>query len=300
MDFLPFSSAGIDRADHLRDEADALAGRDDARLILFHDLRPLVQLETPRLARLSLNDPRADQIAPRIFLGLDDQGPLFAQKAILDSPADEGQGWQDARSLAMKAALQEAGLLAQAKSLVDWHDRHGFCARCGAITQSRHGGWRRVCLNPACGAEHFPRTDPVVMMWITCQDQALVARGPHFPLGMMSALAGFMEPGETIEDAVRREAMEEVGLSVDSIRYAASQAWPFPSSLMIGCFAEAQSQALRLDAFEIEVAEWLSRDEVTARLLLSHSLPREDNAPRLPPPISLAHYLARLWLGLSK
>ncbi|MEZ5878254.1 MAG: NAD(+) diphosphatase, partial [Tepidamorphaceae bacterium] len=171
-----------------------------------------------------------------------------------------------------------------AKSLISWHARHGFCANCGAKTKSSHGGWRRDCAG--CNAQHFPRVDPVVIMLAVDGDRALLARGSNFINSMYSALAGFIEPGETIEDAVRRELFEEAGIRVGQVRYHSSQPWPFPSTLMIGCFARAETTELTIDADEIADAAWFTRDEITAMLAF------EDEQGRMvPPPSAIAHQL---------
>ena len=150
----------------------------------------------------------------------------------------------DARGVAPQLAPGEAGILAQARSLVNWHLRHGFCAVCGARTEVADGGYVRRC--PACAAEHFPRTDPVVIMLVRDGEDCLLGRQAHFPAGVYSALAGFVEPGETIEEAVRREVMEEAGIEVGEVDYHSSQPWPFPASLMIGCIAKAASRRIAL------------------------------------------------------
>ena len=162
-----------------------------------------------------------------------------------------GRGrFADSRGIAPLLPPGEAGTLAQARSLVDWHLRYGFCAVCGGRTQSAEGGYVRRC--GSCEAEHFPRTDPVVIMLVVAGEDCLLGRQAHFPEGVYSALAGFIEPGETIEEAVRREVMEEAGIEVAEVRYHSSQPWPFPSSLMIGCIAEAASRQISLDQLELE------------------------------------------------
>jgi NAD+ diphosphatase len=182
----------------------------------------------------------------------------------------------------------QASLYAAARSLVDWHQRHGFCANCGSATAIFRAGWARRC--DGCGAEHFPRTDPVVIMLAEYEDRALVARQASWPKGRYSALAGFVEVGESIEEAVARETLEEAGIRVRNVRYVASQPWPFPSSLMIACVAEAEDDVLTLDAKELEDAIWITRDD--ARVAL-----RGDPAARFgaPPPYAIAHSLLRHW-----
>ena len=176
--------------------------------------------------------------------------------------------------------------------LLNWHIRHGFCAVCGTATAMSLGGARRDC--PNCGAQHFPRTDPVVIMLAidagSGGEQALLGRSPRFNPGMYSCLAGFMEPGETIEDAVRRETAEESGIQVGRVRYHASQPWPFPSSLMIGCYAEALSTAIRRDEQELEDCRWFSREDV--RRMLAGNHPEGITAPIS---MAIASHLIRAW-----
>jgi NAD+ diphosphatase len=196
------------------------------------------------------------------------------------------------RSIAPQVPVGEAGILAQGRSLLDWHARHGFCAVCGSPTEPRDGGYARRCGNAACNAQHFPRTDPVVIMLVLQGDRCLLGRQPMFPPGMFSALAGFVEPGETLEEAVRREVAEEAGIASRAVRYHASQPWPFPSSLMIGCMTEATSEAIEVDRDELEDAAWFAKSEVAE--MLRRSLTPET--PRMPPPLSLAHQLAKAWV----
>ncbi|MEZ4375050.1 MAG: NAD(+) diphosphatase [Polyangiaceae bacterium] len=169
------------------------------------------------------------------------------------------------------------GLLAYARGMLAWHENHPFCAKCGAETRPKKAGHTRVCPE---GHEHFPRTDPAVMILVTRGDRCLIARQPGFPQGMFSALAGFVEPGESLEDTVRREALEEVGLEVTNPRYFRSQAWPFPASLMLGFVVDAASEAFRLDDDELEEARWVTRDELA-----------KPEGFFTPPASSLAHHL---------
>jgi NAD+ diphosphatase len=182
----------------------------------------------------------------------------------------------------------EAGIIAQARGLLTWHARHRFCGSCGEPTRAADAGYVRRC--PSCSAEHFPRTDPVVIMLPVRGDRCLLGRQPTFPRGMWSALAGFLEPGETIEEAVRREVAEESGLRVGTVRYQASQPWPFPASLMIGCLAEAESEQVQVARDELEDARWFGRDELERALAGTH--------PEMfvPPPMAIAHHLMRGWL----
>ncbi len=184
---------------------------------------------------------------------------------------------------------EELSMLAQAFSLHAWHTSHKYCGRCGARNMMKSGGVKRVC--DGCGAEHFPRTDPVVIMLTVHGDRCLLARGAHFPDGMVSCLAGFLEPGESIEEAVRRETLEEAGIQTGKVSYHASQPWPFQHSLMIGCFAEALDDRLTLDASELEAGGWYTRDDV--RLMLEGKHPQ---GWRLPPSGAIANLLIRDWV----
>ena len=169
-----------------------------------------------------------------------------------------------------------------------WHARRRFCANCGALNEVAAAGWRRDC--KTCKETHFPRTDPVVIMLAVDGDACLLGRQPRFPKGMYSALAGFVEPGETIEAAVRREIREEAGVACGAVRYFASQPWPFPASLMIGCFAQADGRDLEVDNVELEHARWFSREETMALIERRH--PDRLTAPT---PMAIAHHLLKRW-----
>jgi NAD+ diphosphatase len=194
------------------------------------------------------------------------------------------------RSIALQGLVSAkmVGALAQGKSVMYWHAHHRFCANCGAPTRVTAAGWRREC--ESCGRHHFPRTDPVAIMLATDGDRCLLGRQVRFPAGMYSCLAGFIESGETIEDAVRREIKEEAGITTGRITYLASQPWPFPCSLMIGCLAEATSRELKVDATELEDARWFTRDD--ARMMLRNAHPAKLFAP---PKIAIAHHLLVAW-----
>jgi NAD+ diphosphatase len=201
-------------------------------------------------------------------------------------PADHR--FVDLRGAMTRLPAPEAGLAATARALVNWHRTHGFCSSCGARSALHQAGWQRKC--PACGASHFPRTDPVVIMLVRHGNRVLLGRTPGWPEGMYSALAGFIEPGETPESAVRREVLEETGIRLTSVRYVAAQPWPFPNSLMLGFVAEAASEAITLDD-ELEDARWLSREEMVA---VRAGLHPEIKAPRRG---AIAHHLMQAWLS---
>jgi NAD+ diphosphatase len=237
------------------------------------------------LARLSVHEEQ-------IFLGTRDRTPVIgtlapaeAVELFTDDPAFRVV---DLRSVAVQGLVsaEELGALAMAKSLLFWHQRHRFCPNCGAPTALSAAGFRRDC--PSCKAQHFPRTDPVVIMLVTRGDKCLLGRQARFVAGSYSALAGFLEPGETIEDAVRREVFEEAGVRVGYVRYLASQPWPFPSSLMIGCHAEGLTGDIVRDEDELEDARWFSRDEVRSMLDRRH-----PEGLITPPPMAIANFLIR-------
>lgn len=280
-----FSGATIDRAAHLRADPDALAelsGRNDALHLALWRNKPLFEDPDDALS-LAWLSPGSPLIAGKaaenaLFLGMLDGTPRFAH-AIPDWPGaiDTGTGFVDTtrqthpalggrfhfaelRAVMGRLKHDDAGNAATARGLFAWHETHGFCARCGARSKITLGGWRREC--GACGTHHFPRTDPVVIMLITFGNSVLLGRSPGWPEGMYSLLAGFMEPGETIEAAVRRETWEETRIPVGPVSYLASQPWPFPSSLMIGCHGEALSREIVVDPAEIEKAIWLSREDL--------------------------------------
>jgi NAD+ diphosphatase len=282
-----FTGAGLDRADRLRlDQAalDALAVRADARLIGLMGLDPMID-EAGRLVWSRLDAAEAELI----FLGLDGEAPLFAPLVAPPSPGE--RAWRVFHQLALMSA-REAAIWGAARSLNEWHHNHCFCGRCGARSILFRGGWGRRC--EGCGAEHFPRVDPVVIMLAEHEGRVLVARQPAYPPGRFSALAGFVEPGESIEEAVVRELEEEAGLACRNVRYVASQPWPFPGSLMIACLAEAPTDALALDLTELEAAMWVDRPGVAA------ALAGDPGAPFLaPPPFAIAHSLLRRWLDLE-
>lgn len=282
----------LDRADQLRHDADGLAAATAdwrARLLKLDGLQPEVS-DDGRLGWTTLADAPDD--AMLILLGLDEQRrPHFA--AYL--PGIRAAEATPMRSPAMTHALatlipSEAATYAAARSIIDWHARHQFCANCGTQTEPYRAGWARRCGH--CGAEHFPRVDPVVIMIAEHDGRALLGRGKGWPTGRYSALAGFLEPGESIEEAVAREIYEEAGVRVGAVRYIASQPWPFPSSLMMACVGSAEDDALTVDPNELEDAIWVERDVVRAVLA-------GEPGPFLPPPpYAIAYTLLREWAGI--
>ena len=225
-----------------------------------------------------------------ILLGFTEQGPVLAVPVATEPETlPDTIKAIDYRSVYIQGLLDPSalGAMAQAAGLLAWHASHGFCGKCGAPTEMRAGGYKRLCT--ACGTEHFPRTDPVAIMLTVTRDRCILGRGRHFAPGMYSALAGFIEPGETIENAVRRETFEEAGIRLGRVVYHASQPWPFPYSLMIGCFGEALNEDIHADMNELEDCRWFPRDEVRAMLDKSHP------GIVVPPAGAIAHHLIRAW-----
>ncbi len=240
-----------------------------------------------------------------IFLGTDAGGSWFAldvserdeaELLPLIAAAAPGAAFLDLRQVSPLLAAPEAAVLAAARGFVHWHRASRFCGVCGQPTVSRDGGHARRCTDARCGRDHFPRTDPAVIMLLTLpappgrpgEGRCLLARQPHWPDGLYSALAGFVEPGESLEAAVRREAMEEVGVPITGVFYRASQPWPFPSSLMLGFRAKATSETIHLDGAELEDARWFTRAEMKAFV---------PNDPHLSRPDSIARFLIDEWLA---
>jgi NAD+ diphosphatase len=292
-DPIAFAGSRIDRADNVRCDPAALAAlmNPRARLLRMDGLDPVL---TPGSALDwgSLADAAPD--SELVFLGLDGDRGCFAEVRSSYPSASPHAGPASWNAM----AVLEAGELAAyggARSLVSWHSRHRFCAVCGSPTAPAKGGWQRTCTDKACGAEHFPRVDPVTIMLVEHEGQVLLGRQPRFPAGRYSALAGFVEPGETIEEAVAREVLEEAGVRVRGVTYIASQPWPFPSSLMIGCLALADDPAITIDRTELEDARWFSREDVVDALeAVGGGEP--GRAFGAPPKTTIAHLLLRWWV----
>ena len=236
-----------------------------------------------------------DGVAETVFLGLVDGAPRFAvaldATTIAALQARDDFTVTDLRSIAVRGLLDADHLppLAEGKALLGWHARHRFCPNCGAPTQPVEGGWRRDCAR--CMTQHFPRTDPVAIMLAVDGERCLLGRSHRFQSGMWSCLAGFIEPGEAIEDAVRREIHEEAGIVCGRVAYFASQPWPFPSSLMIGCHAQALSREIIVDRTELDDARWFDREEVA--LMLARQHPDGFTAPQ---PVAIAYHIIRAWV----
>lgn len=311
-----FGGSSLDRAAALRsqpDKIDALWQDAASRVLLMWKGKPLCLRDGPAedlpegLALLPTTHDLAQQ-NDCVFLGLREEGGGYFAQALDWTPEGDGPeaGFLDAteqshpglpgshvfaelRRIMTRLSPREAELAATARAVLAWHDSHRFCAQCGAPSDIVEAGWQRKC--PSCGASHFPRTDPVVIMLITHGDRVLLGRSPGWPEGMYSLLAGFVEPGETLEAAVRREVFEESGIQVGAVSYLSSQPWAFPMSLMFGCAGEALTSEITIDPNEIEEALWLSRQEVMMAFSGAH--------PRVKPARkgAIAHFLLENWLA---
>jgi NAD+ diphosphatase len=286
-----FAPEPLDRAGKKRSDAAWLASvlaDPNTRVLPFHQRKVLARNEGEALAPVWLAPPLEGE--PSVFLGLDSEARAYFAFET-DKPEDFAPlgEFADLQRTAMRFADDQLAIIGTAKALFEWHARHRFCSNCGALTRIVEAGWRRDC--DACKAQHFPRVDPVVIMVPTYKDRCLIARGPHFPPNMRSALAGFVEPGETIASAIAREVMEEVGLKVVSIRMHSTQPWPYPSSLMIGALCEVENDKITLDLDEIAEADWCARAEVTNLLASFHP------DPFVPPSHAIAHQLLKSWVA---
>ncbi|WP_417606592.1 NAD(+) diphosphatase [Primorskyibacter flagellatus] len=282
-----FGGSSLDRAAEMRGDAPklkALTDSDASRAVLFWRGKPLVAASDDglTLAKLSMRHPILTGLADPVFLGRESEGtgyfayelrgwvPEGLDEAALQEFLDqseqthpaltEGQHFAELRAVMTRVDARDAELAATGKAILGWHATHGFCAACGVKSDIFMAGWQRIC--PVCKTHHFPRTDPVVIMLVTRGNSVLLGRSPHWPDGMYSLLAGFIEPGETMEAAVRREVYEEAGIRIGHVRYLASQPWAFPSSLMLGCTGEALTHEITLDPVELEDALWITREEL--------------------------------------
>ena len=279
---IPFTGNPLDRAAERRNDASWLRARleDSSSIVMaMRDGKPLVR--DGALARLSVDHARNSENA--LFLGVHDDIATFA----IEMDGDADGTFEDFRAVALLLPEHDAAIAAAARSLFEWHRRHRFCSVCGQPSQIAAAGWQRVCA--ACSAEHFPRVDPVVIMLPLFGGRCLLGRQFAWPKGRMSALAGFVEPGETIEEACLREVKEEAGLVATRITYFGSQPWPFPSSLMIGLFAEVESDAAVADGKELEEVRWLTRQEARTVLDGTHA---EVLAPST---IGISRHLIHAW-----
>lgn len=307
---MAFAGSGLDRAQGLRGNVAGLAQAWDRGLVLpFWRGRPLVRAGegATGLAWLAPTHPVLAGIADPVLLGIDGGQARFALDISATLPEgtapagpfdsslqahpmlDSDHGFADLRSLMTALDPRAAELAATGRALLEWHRSHGFCAACGARSAMSMGGWQRQC--PSCNAPHFPRTDPVVIMLITHGNSVLLGRSPGWPEGMYSLLAGFIEPGETIEAAVRREVAEETGVPVGAVRYLASQPWPFPANLMLGCQGTALDRQITLDPVELEDALWLSREDAVQVMAGLHPTIKPSRRG------SIAQFILSKWLA---
>ena len=290
-----FAGNPLDRAEYQRRDAGWLAARErdsGSRFLPLRELDVLLEGEEPARLGWVSGDAAATLKGPRFLLGLRDGSAHFAVDVSgeADDPAQgDERRFVDVRTAATLLSAEDAGISAQARAQVDWHARHGFCSVCGEPTEALRGGQQRTCGN--CGWDHFPRTDPVIIVVVTDGDRCLLGQshGRLSQMRMFSALAGFMDQGESIEEAVRREVSEEAGVQVGAVRYHSSQPWPFPSSLMIGCHADALTTDLRPDDVEMQAVEWFERATV------QRALAGEDAELRVPASFAIAHHLIRAW-----
>src|SRR5437763_2760135 len=295
-----FAGNPLDRASERRRDTAwiaALLGDAAARVLPLSDLRPLIRKSDTTELDWQPVAPWREAIgrgATLIFLGLGDGRPYFAIDA---GPAEGGTASNreplDARSLAPLLPGAEAAILAEARSLIDWHARHGFCAQCGSATRVEAAGWVRG--GPECKASHYPRSDPVAIMLAVRGDYGLLGRSKRRPGNRFSCLAGFMEPGETLEEGVRRETFEEAGIRIGRVRYLASQPWPFPSTLLMGFLAEALTEDIQVDPEELAEARWFHRDEIREMVARAATGADDPTQVSLPQPLAIAHHICRRW-----
>lgn len=286
-----FSEFPLDPCDSIRGDDKALATLkkdQSSRMVLL--LNGDVVMKSIAEAYLAPVTPSEKQV----FLGKDEKHAYFASDLENDFKVPEDCELIDLRTIARHAVDNGfsplPSLLARGKMLLDWHARHEFCANCGGKSKMKRGGYVRHC--DACDRDHFPRVDPVVIMMIVKEGKCLLGRSPHFLPGMYSALAGFMEPGENIEEACRREVLEEAGIKVGAVHYIKSQPWPFPSSLMIGVIGEALDGDINIDADELEDAQWFSKDQIKEVLKTE-----EDENFQVPHKLAIARHILDHWIS---
>lgn len=296
-----FSGFPLDPADHMRGDQEWIAARlqdSESRFLIYSHGRPLMDASVMAPRYKSCLDVKNFDRQDFIFMGLEKTRAYFALEVGKSPSKDSLKGpdkFIDLRLVAMQICEKDfsdiPSLLGRGKMLLEWNGRRHFCSCCGHKTRAGQGGYLRICENSECEAKHFPRTDPVVIMLVTKGDKCLLGRSPNFPPGNYSALAGFMEPGETIEEAVRREVWEEAGIKVGAVSYVKSQPWPFPSSLMIGVMAEALSEEINLEGDELEDAFWMKKKDLMEAMNNGGS-----DTFRVPPNYAIARHLLEEWI----
>ncbi|HTV69886.1 MAG TPA: NAD(+) diphosphatase [Rhizobiaceae bacterium] len=295
--FVGFAGGQVERQSENRadDAIEKALAAPDVRVLIMRGGRLLMKLKSDGSFDQNFSRAEAEGLSAKlqhaVLLGQSPNGPLLGVPGGLDPEhLPEAIKAIDYRSILMQGLLDQASTseMALGGALLGWHSTHRFCGKCGGKTEIRGGGFKRLCTS--CNTEHFPRTDPVAIMLTVKPDKCLLGRGAHFAPGSYSALAGFIEPGETIEEAVRRETLEESGIRLGRVSYHASQPWPFPYSLMIGCFGEALNEDIDFDHKELEDCRWFERAEVLDMLNGTHS-----GGLRTPPKQAIAHNLIRAW-----
>jgi len=295
-DIMPFAGSPLDFAETKRKPEDLqkYMAKPSARAILFHKGKPalketgeFIKVHPSELIGQNLIDPHI------IFMGLDGERPIFAANLAADDAITLETDFQSLRAVGGHMSAEDLALAGRAKSIFDWHREHIYCAKCAAPTNPSDGGHKRVCTRESCVAEHFPRVNPVVIMLVVKGDDVLLGRGPNWPEGYYSALAGFVSPGESLEEAVAREVEEESGIQTTNHRYIASQPWPFPSQLMMGVISDATNSDIIVNPEELEDAKWFTREEVEA------VFNKTGDAFMRPPRITIANQLLSYWIKSS-
>ncbi|MFC1859897.1 NAD(+) diphosphatase [Thermodesulfobacteriota bacterium] len=297
-----FTKCDLDRMVEKRPDADWLAAQLKKRTTRFVPIWNLKNFFTDNenlkpiyLSIQDLPDPVPD-LNTTVLLGVKEKTAFFT--IDLSSSDDSTLGalrargkFQDIRIAAPLLDAHDGPIMAYTRAITYWHQRHRFCGDCGSPTENAEGGFLRVCTNEDCRQQHFPRTDPAIIVLVTSGERCLLGRQPSWPEGMYSTIAGFVEPGESVEDAVVREVREETGIDVSGMAYQSSQPWPFPSSLMLGYIATASNKTIRMDDEELEDARWFSRNELQDQLL--------NGTVKIPPHISIAYRLMESWFDLG-